>query len=189
MVGNLIWHGMDIYGLLVPRNQWYRYQLTLVDTLGRTFQTLPDSIFLLERRTIRRHEVFGAAKFAQTQPVYQFYWDRLMDIAREVVENKDMRVRFEGHACAVGPDGVNQRLSLQRAQSFTQAFQERLQAAYPDQYQEVLPRIETPVGFGEKMPMKVRLRANREEVLLGDNESPVGRYLNRRIMVALFREY
>jgi hypothetical protein len=39
------------------------------------------------------------------------------------------------------------------------------------------------------VPMKVRLRANREEVLLGDNESPVGRYLNRRIMVALFKEY
>jgi outer membrane protein OmpA-like peptidoglycan-associated protein len=187
--GTLIWNGMDMFDLLVPRNQWYRYQLTLVDTLKRSFQTRPDSVFLLERRTIRRHEVFGAAKFAQTQPVYQFYWDRLMDIAREVVENKKLRVRFEGHACAVGPDGVNQRLSLQRAQSFTEAFKERLKAAYPDQYREVLTRIEAPVGYGEKVPMKVRLRANREEVLLGDNESPVGRYLNRRIMVALFKEY
>jgi outer membrane protein OmpA-like peptidoglycan-associated protein len=187
--GVFVWNGMDRSDVLVPRNRWYGYALVVTDTLDRTFRTPADSVYMLERRTIRRHEVFGAAKFAQTQPVYQFYWDRLMNLAQEFIQNRNMRIRFEGHACAVGPDRVNERLSFRRAEQFTQAFRERLEQAYPDGYREALLRIEAPVGFGEKEPMRVKLRATGEEVLLGDNQSPVGRYLNRRIMVALFREY
>ena len=63
----------------------------------------------------------------------------------------------------------------------------RVRSAYPNRYSSILRRIEMPVGFGEKEPLRVKLKGQRN-TLLGDNESPVGRYLNRRIMVLLYTE-
>jgi outer membrane protein OmpA-like peptidoglycan-associated protein len=131
--------------------------------------------------------MFGAAKFAEVEPIYQFYWDRLMDLGEELVQNPEMRVRFEGHACAIGSDAVNQRLSLGRAEAFTNAFKERLRRAYPGLYEDIWSRIDQPVGYGENVPLDIRVRG-QGDLLLGDNETPVGRYLNRRIMVLLYKE-
>ncbi len=181
-----IWDATDSSGALVYRNQWYGYDLSLMDTLDRSFKTHPDSIRLSQRKIIRRQEIFGAAKFGQVEPVYQFYWDRLMDVAREMLENPGFRLRFEGHACAVGPTNVNERLSFQRAQRFTAAFLEKIKAAYPGQYEVIKSRIDAPVGYGEREPLSMRLKG-RGSILIGDNNSPVGRYLNRRIMVLLYR--
>jgi len=136
--------------------------------------------------TIRRREIFGAAKFAQVEPVYQFYWTRLMSLAEELVQNSDMRITFEGHACAIGSDAVNDRLSQQRALRFTGAFKDRIRETYPESYRDIWKRIALPVGFGEKDPLRVKLKG-QQEILLGDNNSPTGRYLNRRIMVLLYR--
>lgn len=181
------WNGTDREKVVVPRDRWYKYQLTLTDTLGRLFFTRLDSVFLREKRTLRRKELFGAAKFAKVEPVYQFYWDRMMDIAREVVEHPNMHVRFEGHACAIGPEAINQSLSQRRAEAFTQAFLKRLKSAYPMQYASIKARIAPPIGFGEKEPLRVKLR-DVGEVQLGVNTTPHGRYLNRRISVLLYRE-
>ena len=185
--GRFIWNGSDVNGNLVPRNRWVRYHLVLDDTLGRTFRTREDSVYLKEKRTLQRWEMFGAAKFAEVEPIYQFYWDRLMDLGEELVQNPDMRVRFEGHACAIGSDAVNQRLSLGRAEAFTRAFKERIRNAYPGRYEDIWRRIDQPVGYGEKVPLDIRVRG-QGDLLLGDNETPVGRYLNRRIMVLLYKE-
>ncbi|MCJ7812655.1 PorV/PorQ family protein [bacterium] len=185
--GDVLWNGTDLNKVLVPRNNQYQFTLTLTDTLGRSFRTHPDSIYLQQRRTIRKRVVFGAAKFAQTEPVYQFYWDRLMDIVTELIENPNMNLVFEGHACAIGPDYVNDRLSYQRALRFSEAFIERIKEIYPDNYNRILSRIESPKGYGEKEPLWIQLKGG-EEVFLGVNTSPIGRYLNRRIMVLLFQE-
>ncbi len=186
--GSISWNGEDKDKNLVPRDKWYYYNLVLTDTLGRTFRTKPDSVYLREKRTIRKREIFGAAKFAKVEPVYQFYWEHLMDIARELVQNPGMRVRFEGHACAIGPDKVNDRLSYQRAKLFTMAFKNRLKAAYPNIYRKAWRHIDPPVGFGERVPLRIKIKG-QGSVLLGDNNSPIGRYLNRRIMVLLYSEH
>lgn len=186
--GMIQWDGSGHDGSLVPRDTWIKYHLIVGDTLGRTFMTRIDSIYLKEKRTIRRREIFGAAKFAKTEPVYRFYWDRLMDIGKELVENSTMRLRFEGHACAIGPEPVNLKLSRQRAQRFTEAFKTRLKRNYPGVYQSVLSRIDPPVGFGESDPLKVKLKG-KGLVTMGDNGTPTGRYLNRRIMVLLYIEH
>lgn len=184
--GRLLWYGSDRNDVPVPRNRQYGYSLNLNDNLGRHFMTRPDSIYLKERMTIRRREIFGAAKFAQVEPVYQFYWTRLMNLAEELVQNSDMRITFEGHACAIGSDEVNERLSLQRALRFTDAFKDRIRETYPESYRDIWKRIALPVGFGEKDPLRLKLKG-QQEILLGDNNSPIGRYLNRRIMVLLYR--
>jgi outer membrane protein OmpA-like peptidoglycan-associated protein len=183
---DLWWDGSDTKNRLVPRNQWYAFQLTLKDTLGRQFYTELDSIYLQEQKTIRRQEVFGAAKFATIEPVYQFYWDRMLDLANEMVSDSKLTLRFEGHACIIGPEGVNARLSRERARSFTQAFLERVRSDYPDLYENVRKRIEPPIGYGETQPLIVKLK-NQGQTLLGDNDTPTGRYLNRRISILLLR--
>jgi outer membrane protein OmpA-like peptidoglycan-associated protein len=131
--------------------------------------------------------MFGAAKFAEVEPIYQFYWDRLMDLGEELIQNPDMRIRFEGHACAIGSDEVNRSLSQGRAHAFTEAFKDRVRRGFPEAYRDVWQRIDTPVGYGENVPLLIRARG-QGDLLLGNNESPVGRYLNRRIMVLLYKE-
>jgi hypothetical protein len=185
--GQLIWKGTDRNKVVVPRNRWYRYSLALTDTLGRLFRMLPDSIYLQEKRTIEKQQIFGAAKFARVEPVYAFYWDRVMSVADEMVKNPSMKLRFEGHACAIGPDQVNDRLSLQRAVDFTAKFLERVKKTYPHSYEDIRKRTAQPLGMGEKDPFVIQLRGGKE-VLLGDNQSPTGRYMNRRIAVLLYRE-
>jgi len=186
IAGTYSWNGADRIGVPVPRQQSYEYSMSVIDTLGRTFKTRPASVYLRESISIRSRWAFGSALFADPKPVYQFYWDRLMDVARELIENKDMRLRFEGHACVVGPNDVNRKLSNERANVYTQAFKERLRAAYPDQYQEVWSRVDASIGYGEEVPMIVQLDRGRS-VLLGDNNLPVGRYRNRRTTVMLYR--
>ena len=183
--GEIGWDGMDRTGALVSRNREYIYRLSVQDTLGRQFTTPADSVFLRETRTLRRWEMFGAAQFAQVKPVYEFYWNRLMEIAQELEQNPDMRVRFEGHACAIGKDSTNRLLSVKRAQNFIRKFKEKLVAAYPHTYSSIWERIDLPVGYGERIPLTIQLRG-QVEVLFGDNRTPVGRYLNRRIMVKLY---
>ena len=188
LAGTLQWDGTGEEGRLVPLDQSFIYALTLTDTLGRRFKTHPGNLYIQEKQTLRRREMFGAAKFAKTEPVYRFYWDRLMEIAMELVENPNMRLQFEGHACQTGPEALNQRLSLARAKAFTDAFLQELRKDYPDRYAEVSRRVDAPTGFGESEPLRFRLKGKRE-VLLGDNQSPVGRYLNRRIMVLLYLQH
>jgi outer membrane protein OmpA-like peptidoglycan-associated protein len=185
--GMFYWNGRDVDEVLVPRNRWYTYQLVLTDKLERTFRTFVDSVYLREKRTLRRWEVFGSARFASVEPVYQFYWKRVMDLAEEMAQNPTMRIRFEGHACAIGPEAVNDRLSLRRAQAYTRVFKERIRQAYPQTYQEVWTRIAEPEGYGESTPLVIK-SMEHGDVLLGDNESPAGRYLNRRTQVLLYKE-
>jgi outer membrane protein OmpA-like peptidoglycan-associated protein len=186
--GALVWKGTDRNKVVVQRNRWYRYSLFLTDALGRTFRTMTDSIYLQEKRTIERQEIFGAAKFAKVEPVYAFYWDRVMSVAAQMIDNPDMRLRFEGHACAIGPTRINDRLSYQRAADFTKKFLERVRAKYPREYADIAKRVAEPIVAGNREPLIIQLRGTGE-VLLGDNRTPFGRYLNRRIAVLLYREH
>ncbi|MBN2415012.1 PorV/PorQ family protein [bacterium] len=185
--GTFTWNGRDRNEKTVPINSWCPIVLDLRDSQGRTFMTRPDSMYIIEKQTIRRQEMFGAAKFGTTEPVYRFYWDKLMDMAEELADNPRMTLQFEGHACATGPEKLNERLSYNRAKAFTDAFLERIRQAYPDRFQEISSRVKPPVGCGESTPLTLKMQGRRE-VILGDNQSPVGRYLNRRIMVLLYQE-
>jgi outer membrane protein OmpA-like peptidoglycan-associated protein len=186
--GLFSWKGTDQGKVVIPRNRWVPFTLFVSDTLGRTFSTVKDSIYIQEKRTVQRQELFGAAKFGQVEPVYAFYWDRVMSVAQEMIQDKALKLRLEGHACAIGPDAVNNKLSLDRAKSFTQAFLDRVKKSYPLEYQDIARRIAQPIGFGEKEPLIIKIRG-LGDVLLGDNRSPVGRYLNRRIAILLYREH
>lgn len=160
------------------------YALMLVDSLERTFRTHPQDVHLATRSTNRERMYFGVAKFGLAEPFYNFYWANLMDRVREFRDNPNERLRFIGHACAIGSEAVNMRLSEKRAKLFNDRFLQDLKIQFPNSYEEITRRMDPPEWFGETKPFWFR-GPNGQTVLLGDNETPLGRQLNRRV-IALF---
>jgi len=84
----------------------------------------------------------------------------------------DMRVRFEGHACTIGPEGVNKRLSERRAKAFHSGFLEYLRNEHPEDFDTFSARMDQAVGYGESLPLQIK-KTNGEVILIGKNNSPI----------------
>ncbi len=158
--------------------------LTLTDSLGRTFRTKIKNI-RLERKDIgRKHRISFPLKFGKTEPMYDFYWQKLYQYTTEFLDDKDARMYFTGHACAVGPESVNNVLSRRRAKRFHEEFLRRLKQQRPDQFSKVRTRIKASTGYGESSPLNLETLSG-ERILIGDNATSHGRKLNRRIELVL----
>ncbi len=157
------------------------YFITLKDEQGREFHTRNKKTYLNESTVLREHRIAFPLQFAGTSPMYSFYWERLLDITRNMLDT-DKHMHFEGHACAVGPSGINDMLSKQRAKRFHDGFISHVKKEAADFYPTVAENISPARGFGEEMPLGItRLRGER--ILIGDNNNPIGRKLNRRIEI------
>ena len=188
-------HLFGITGWQVPidrepgRSSWLetpvQHQLTVVDTLGRVFRTRPANLMLRSETVLRERKLTWPLKFALTDPLYDFYWSKLFTYVRQMLEDKTMRMRFVGHACAIGPAWVNQTLSEKRAQRFQNKFLQYVQENYPEAYERILARLDEPMGYGETAPLSIR-RTSGELIILGDNSKPLGRQLNRHIAINFY---
>jgi outer membrane protein OmpA-like peptidoglycan-associated protein len=161
------------------------YDLVLADSLGRQFRTLPRQTFLATASVLREQRVAWPLKFQGTDPLYDFYWDKLLVHINRMLAAPDMRMRFSGHACAIGPEPVNLRLSQQRAEAFHQGFLRQIKARYPQVYEKLLPRLDPAKGFGETSPLSIE-RLNGARLMIGDNQKPLGRKLNRRLEIEFY---
>ncbi|HDP99890.1 MAG TPA: PorV/PorQ family protein [bacterium] len=158
------------------------YQITLKDSLDRTFKTKPKTTWLTESSRHLSHRIVLPMTFAKTDPLYDFYWSLILKEAQDRLNNPDWRFRFTGHACAVGSDAINQRLSVQRVNRFDNRFRQYIKSHHADIFQQLSQRLDSAQGFGESQPLSALL-ASGEHALIGDNHSPIGRTLNRRIEV------
>lgn len=163
-----------------------RYTLQLIDSLDRRFQTRPQESYWTERAILRAQRVAWPLRFANTKPLYDFYWQKLISYVDMMLNDPGLHVRITGHACMIGPDAINERLSQRRADEFNTFFLARLRETHPDAYRNILTRMEAPRGRGEQRPLGVRRLDGTREVK-GDNEQPLGRKLNRRIEVEFYR--
>jgi len=161
------------------------YSIVLTDTLNREFKTRPKSTKLQAKIVGREWRYYVLAKFESTMPFYEFYWTGLLDLVPFLTEEKNTRIRFEGHGCATGPEAVNDRLSKQRARDFQNKFLQGVQTRYPQLYQNVKSRLDAPRGGGEAEPFEIRTE-NGQPLLIGDNQQPLGRQLNRRVMIKIY---
>lgn len=165
-------------------NTKVKYSIELTDELGRTFATRANNTLLQKEDHLREHRICFPLKFANTDPIYNFYWSRIFTEVKKVLDNPAMQISFHGHACAVGGTAINDRLSKKRAATFHQGFLGHIRKSQPDYYQKIA-RVMTPAqGFGELKPLGID-RLNGEQILIGDNESAIGRKLNRRIEIVL----
>lgn len=167
-------------------NSWMntsvRYYVNITDSLGRTFRTRNKAAFFTKAIFQREHRIAFPLKFANTDPLYSFYWARIFEQVKKFINNPNMKIKFCGHACAVGPDVVNKNLSNQRAKTFHTGFLNFLNTNHPDFYSEVANKLAGAQGFGESEPLGIT-RLNGDKILIGDNNQAIGRKLNRRIEI------
>ncbi|MGH7597964.1 MAG: PorV/PorQ family protein, partial [bacterium] len=123
------------------------YTLALTDSLNRQFRTQPRQAYLIAPSVLREQRVAWPMQFARTDPLYDFYWDKLLVHINRLLADPDMRMRFSGHACAIGPDAVNQRLSEQRASAFRENFLLNLKTRYPQMHDKILLRLDQAIGY------------------------------------------
>lgn len=161
------------------------YDLVLTDSLDRQFRTHPRKTFLATSSVLREQRVAWPLKFQGTDPLYDFYWAKLLVHINRMLAAPDMRMRFSGHACAIGPEPVNLRLSQQRAEAFHQGFLRQIKARYPQVYEKLLSRLDAAKGFGETSPLSIE-RLNGARLMIGDNQKPLGRKLNRRLEIEFY---
>jgi outer membrane protein OmpA-like peptidoglycan-associated protein len=161
------------------------YELILTDDLGRQFRTKPRQTYLAAQSLLREQRVAWPIKFRGTEPLYDFYWTKLMVHVNRMLEDKNMRMRFAGHACAIGPEPVNMLLSKQRAEAFREGFVRHIKTRYPETYERIMERLDAAVGYGETRPLTLEY-INGERRLLGDHEKPLGRKLNRRLEIEFY---
>ncbi len=161
------------------------HTLMLVDTLGRTFYTPPRQAQLALRSQVREQRVAWPIRFNGTAPLYDFYWAKLQPHIEQLLTHEHMRMRFSGHACAIGPEAVNLRLSQQRAEAFHQTFLRIIRQRYPQDYEKIAARLDRAVGRGETRPMGVE-HLSGKTIIIGNNESPLGRKLNRRLEMEFY---
>jgi len=165
-------------------NKNVNYYLSLTDTLGRTFRTHDKETYLKKFIFQREHRIAFPLKFAKTDPLYNFYWKRILTEVKKFLVDPDKQMRFTGHACAVGPENINERLSKKRANRFNKGFLGYVKKQDQKYYKQFVKRLDPAKGFGENKPLAIE-RLSGERILIGDNNSPLGRKLNRRIEVVI----
>ncbi len=163
----------------------FAYQIHVQDSFGRHFRTRESNARLDSAKMQVRHQVYGPAKFGRAEPLYEFYWGVLFSELSNMLHDKSLRVRFIGHACSIGSTAINEKLSHLRAAKFRERFLEEIRQRMPENYAELQDRVDLAVGLGETVPLRIDKDISTR-VLVGNNRSPLGRVLNRRIEVTFY---
>lgn len=188
-IASIRWEWPDSAHLTPNDDAWQdkqiQYHLIVEDSLGRRFRTAARTFTLTGKSLVREKKIAWPLEFGKTTPLFEFYWTNLFEHVNRMLEDDNIRMRFIGHACATGPEDVNMRLSRARAVAFERRFIEYVKKNYPDSYAKIRSRIDAPIGLGEAKPIAME-RIDGSEIVLGDNNSPIGRKINRSIEVKFY---
>ena len=169
-------------------NSWLhkniKYHLTVIDRLGRKFQTYDHFTYLTESQIYRQHRIIIPLKFVETDPTHSFLFKRIFDEVNQQLSGPMKSLKFTAHACAIGSEEFNKTLSKNRAERFKQEFTNYCKSAHSGVLDQILKDLGPARGFGESKPLAID-HLSGERVLMGDNNSAMGRELNRRIEVEL----
>jgi len=153
--------------------------------LDRVFKSYPRPFLPIGKADLREHTVAFPLQFNKADPLYSFYWANILESIEEILSDPQKRFRFNGHACAIGKAPYNLNLSRTRAISFHDSFLDYIEKNYPDMYKRIMKRTDPAQGYGESMPLGV-IRSDGEKVVIGENNLPTGRKLNRRIEINFY---
>lgn len=158
------------------------YDLKIVDKEGRSFYVLEKETYLDSYSQHRKHRFAFPLQFDDTDPIYNFYWNHIADHINIISEDIDNEIVFEGHACKIGPERVNNVLSKRRARTFENSFLSYIREVNPTLNGVIRDHLESNKGYGETKPLSVD-RLNGDRFVIGDNNLAFGRMLNRRIEI------
>jgi outer membrane protein OmpA-like peptidoglycan-associated protein len=186
----VFWDGFDKINKPVSLNTVYYYKLT-----NKKNPTPKKSFYLKQTGSILKEEIYSLAEFDTTKPPYNFYWEKLPSIANFLYSDTSLKAQFIGHCCEIGGTEYNCNLSIKRAKILTKEFQTTIQDSsnqdcFDKDYNIKNDRyILPPEGEGEHSSFKINLPIANKSVLfyLGNNNKPLGRNLNRRVMITIVR--
>jgi outer membrane protein OmpA-like peptidoglycan-associated protein len=162
------------------------YAITLTDTLQRTFRTKPQNTTFAKDETAGEHRFSFPLKFDDTNLLYNNYWQRIFDYGEKYLKDPSIRLRFDGHACAIGRAAYNLKLSEKRATTLKKKYESYLSEEQASSALAVKSKIKkTADGFGEKEAFEI-INVQKPNKVIGDNEVPIGRKYNRRIEIIYY---
>ena len=190
-------------GVLIPINRKYKLNAQLEDDFGRVVRTTADNLLYSEVLSKEeREERLLLLQFMFNEPSAQtrYLEDRLEVIARHILDiikdNTQTRITIEGHTDITGYPTRNRILSRQRADSVRESLiltmakilglsTEELGKWLAENNAEIIS-----VGYGFSQPYEIVIRDgdSTDKQLIGDNNYPEGRIINRRVSLTLESE-
>ncbi|HDG68511.1 MAG TPA: hypothetical protein ENG11_05135, partial [candidate division Zixibacteria bacterium] len=178
-----------------PEKNYFAY-LYLKDNVGQVLAVKSDPVKINVTRQEKRQElIIVNFTFGGTFPQSPYLEGRFERIASDFIEKAVQRkqifkVVVGGHTDIIGSPAVNQRLSLERAKREERNLRQMLIALLKLKGNKELDMwlaehnvsIEVK-GYGSSRPYKVRIwdRGYFRDVLIGNNNYPEGRFVNRRV--------
>ena len=193
------WDWRDDEGRIVQPDESYYCELFVRDKIGLMARVSSPPINIrAESEEKRERMVLVKFKFAEAKVESRYLESRMEYSARKLIKlveenpTKKIVVTVGGHTDKIGLEAVNAKLSLERAgRELTNLRKYLLGILGLGTYSELdrwlaehRVRLKAK-GYGYSSPFKItKIEGGKsEEVLLGDNNLPEGRILNRRVTV------
>lgn len=195
------WEWRDKSGSLVDPSQSYQTIVKLTDRFGKEITLASDTIRVVV--TKREHRLTSSIiiqfNFDELVSTSRYLETRIEEFARQIMrlsmDNKgSVRIRILGHTDPIGTPARNRSLSKQRADKEYTALRNYLIALLDLKNQWMLDNwlsehniTLTQEGVADTDPYEIeRYRKKHfERVLLGNNDFPEGRSLNRRVVIEI----
>jgi len=188
------WHGND--GEPPEPNKNYYAYLYIKDNVGQVLESKSDPVKIKITRKEKRQElILVNFTFGGTFPQSPYLEGRMERIASDFIEKAVQRKTIfktivGGHTDIIGSPAANQRLSLQRAEreekNLRNILKFLLKLKNDNELDAWLSEHNVSIeskGYGYSRPYKVRVwdRGYFRDVLIGDDNYPEGRFINRRV--------
>jgi len=163
-----------------------RYALVITDEQGRRFRTEKQTVFVSQTHITNEQRYGVSLEFGKVHSLISNPYEDMYRLALEALKYPNAVIKFEGHACAIGSAEVNKRLSEKRASAFHTDFMNYVRKHHKADYERIKARMQKHEGFGESRPYTIET-ASGKKLVIGDNNSAIGRKLNRRIEMVIYR--
>jgi len=192
--GEVFWDGRSSTGETLAEGKHYFIQLYLRDKIGQevTSRSMPLLTEIKEEKKIEEFIIVNFG-FGGTVPNTPFLESRIESAARRIIEKAgkgQLVATVCGYTDIIGPEKVNLALSQKRAEHELKNLRVYLMDLLDLDTDEQLDRwlrekqvtLEAS-GFGEGSSLVVVVGGR--EILIGDNKTPEGRSINRRVTLQL----
>jgi len=197
----LAWDWRDNAGEMLDFDDKYFARLDIRDKMGETFMTYSDTLAIEVSKQSKRVEslVIVLFKFDEETPAAKFLESRVEYVAdkfikRAELSNEEVLAEVTGHTDSIGPEYRNIALSKERAEkelnNLRRYMMYLLDIESESEFDEWLEKNNVSLkskGLGESEPYEILRWTGEtvERVQLGDNSTPEGRSVNRRVLLHL----